>query len=499
MSKIDVEIDDPTNHSDGYRFYTKPNGKLEFVGNSSDNVAVGGSPRLEQGESLTITMSVDVMGSADSPIAPGIVGAASSGNWNNWLSLRRPAGESSEATGSVESYITLDDVNGNQESIGPFTVETGKQLALAIVIHADGTATFYVDGQSVGTSSIAFDYLTLGYLAIGYAGATDEGSLDGRFEEFRHHNVELSSTQAQTHADGGELDTDGKFRYLFANGSGSTVDDALRKGRDGTINGSPTWLEGGSWTQQADLGASAENNGTVTHTISGLNQNTDYLVRGEIYTEHTSSYIVHGRVAKTMSRSPSVTGDSQIDTARTMSKARSATSQADGQMSVTRSTSKSRSSANTADGSMESTRSGTTKPRNPINYGDGQMVSDAQFMEAFPSELTRDLNWDYNTDRRGFESEWVHRESANGQDTVSFYIDGKFGMKDPASPTVIIDFDKTGDGNVDERSKPKSIYAAHEPVVFPSLSGDSGYYRVLLKDLRPSDIMTVVMFGPSHT
>lgn len=141
----------------------------------------------------------------------------------------------------------------------------------------------------------------------------------------------------------------------------------------------------------------------------------------------------------------------------------------------------------------------TVKSRSQKVFGDGRVTVDAQFTEVFPSEVTRNLGWDYNVKRKGFESDWVYRESAPQHGTVALYITGTLGTRDPATPTVILDFDRDGTGNVDTRSDPIPIYSTDEPVTFPSMRGESGYYRLLIRDLRPDDIIAAIQFSTSHT
>jgi len=122
-----------------------------------------------------------------------------------------------------------------------------------------------------------------------------------------------------------------------------------------------------------------------------------------------------------------------------------------------------------------------------------------QFREAFPSELTRDLAWDYDTDRLAFVSEWAYQVGPDGAGSVALYLEGTFGAVDPCTPTATLEYDADGDGTVDTRSLPRNVPAPDLAVVYPELSGGDGYYRIVLRDLRPSDILTGAVFGPTHT
>lgn len=137
--------------------------------------------------------------------------------------------------------------------------------------------------------------------------------------------------------------------------------------------------------------------------------------------------------------------------------------------------------------------------RSALVEGDGETVADLQFRETFPTELTRDLTWDFDQNRKGFLSEWVYHEPRPGHGTFALYMEANFGEHDPVTPTVIVDYDETGDGNIDGQSDERTIYTDGEPVTFPNLRGKEGYYRVLLRDLRPSDHVRGVVFGPAHT
>jgi hypothetical protein len=132
-------------------------------------------------------------------------------------------------------------------------------------------------------------------------------------------------------------------------------------------------------------------------------------------------------------------------------------------------------------------------------HGEGGMDSDIQFRESFPSELTNGVTWDYDTDRLAFVSEWIKFEGGENYGAASLYIAGRYGDRDPCDPRVLLEFDAEGDGVVDEQSEYKTVEDIEEPVVYPSMSGDAGYYRAVVQDLRPDDIIDRVIFGPSHT
>jgi hypothetical protein len=171
---------------------------------------------------------------------------------------------------------------------------------------------------------------------------------------------------------------------------------------------------------------------------------------------------------------------------------------ADGDVTTSRTVNKPRVASLTADGQITATRL-TTKTRAATLSVDGAVTTTVQFREAFPSELTRNLAWDYDTDELAFVSEWARQVGPEGAGSVALYLEGTFGDVDPCTPTAIVEYDADGDGTVDERSLARSVPAPDLAVVFPELSGGDGYYRILLRDLRPRDILTAVIIGPTHT
>lgn len=240
---------------------------------------------------------------------------------------------------------------------------------------------------------------------------------------------------------------------------------------------------------------------TVTTTISGLQSGTVYEVRARTTTEHVNgTWTSWQRVKTTMLRNPSVSGDGQIVLTRSgLSKSRQTALSADGEISASRVKSLSRNVSISGSGRLTTSRGPLTMPRNASISGDGHIESDIQFFEAFPSELTNGIEWDFDFDRLAFVSEWVPFQGSDGYGTASLYISGTLGSVDPCCPTVVLEFDAEGNGEVDEQSDPKSVPYTDEPVTFPSISGRSGYYRVVMRDVRPSDILDQVLFGPSHT
>ncbi len=205
--------------------------------------------------------------------------------------------------------------------------------------------------------------------------------------------------------------------------------------------------------------------------------------------------------ARTLSkpRTPTITGDGQTSTARETAKTRLAAIHGRGEVATARGLAKPRNPTLSGDGRVAATRNGTQKPRATALVGEGEVAVGVQFREAFPSELTRNLAWDYDTDELAFVSEWARQVGPDDAGSVALYLEGTFGDVDPCTPTAIVEYDADGDGTVDERSLARSVPAPDLAVVFPELSGGDGYYRTLLRDLRPRDILTAVIIGPTHT
>jgi hypothetical protein len=240
----------------------------------------------------------------------------------------------------------------------------------------------------------------------------------------------------------------------------------------------------------------------TTYTDTSTSGGETYEYRIERNTDHAkaTSGTTSIRVPKIMVRSVGLAGAGQTDATRSgLTKARLTAIHGQGEVATARALTKPRNTTLTADAELATTRSGTHKARTATLASAGQTAAELQFREAFPSELTRNLAWDYNDDRRGFESEWSYQVGPDGAGSVALYLEGTFTDVDPCTPTAIVDYDADGDGTVDERSLARSVPAPDLAVVFPDLSGGDGYYRILLRDLRPSDILTAVIVGPTHT
>lgn len=230
------------------------------------------------------------------------------------------------------------------------------------------------------------------------------------------------------------------------------------------------------------------------------NDSADFAVDNASYTAVDNDSADFAVAEKSLSRTTTLTGNGAINAtrgAKTITTRQSILT-ADGVISTTAVFERRRIATLTGDSAITATRS-TTKTRSTTLTGGGAITTMVQFRETFPSELTRDIEWDYNVERLGFESEWVYREAGDGHGSVVLYLEGRLGTTDPITPSVVIDFDADGNGTVDARSIERNIPAVNQPVVFPTLPGDTGYYRILLKDLRPSDLLVAVVVGPSHT
>lgn len=193
-----------------------------------------------------------------------------------------------------------------------------------------------------------------------------------------------------------------------------------------------------------------------------------------------------------------VSGTGSVDNERIVTKDRVLLTSGNGVITNTRVRTLQRDTAVTGSGSIDNSRK-VVYDRTVSASGDGSIDNTMSFRAVFQNTLLRSYKWDYDQDLEGFVSDWIYRDASDDHGTVSLYIRGTFGRVDPASPTVKLYFDETGDGNIDQESDMRSIYTDEEPVTFPRLDGNSGYYRILLKDLRPSDVITRVIFGPGHT
>lgn len=203
-------------------------------------------------------------------------------------------------------------------------------------------------------------------------------------------------------------------------------------------------------------------------------------------------------IGKYLLRFSTLSGDGDVTTVRSVARSRLSTLSGDGSVVTSRSVTHPRLVSLSGDGEAAVTRTPISKSRTAILSGDGDLQNETVFRETFPSELTRDLEWDFNFDREGFESSWLHQFGSDGAGSVALYITGEFG-DDKCTPTAVIDYDADGDGTVDERSLARSVPETDQVVVYPELSGGDGYYRVLLRDLRPDDILVALTFGPTHT
>jgi len=156
----------------------------------------------------------------------------------------------------------------------------------------------------------------------------------------------------------------------------------------------------------------------------------------------------------------------------------------------------SRTATATADAAVETTRTGIDKTRTATATADAAVETTRFFEEAFPDELTRDLSWDFVREERGFVSEWVPRSPAAGHGSAAAYADGQLRGQ---PLTLIVEYDRTGNGEPDARSEPQRLRSSTDVAVFPSLSGGEGQYRVILRDIEPQDLLVAISVGTTHT
>lgn len=332
--------------------------------------------------------------------------------------------------------------------------------------------TWFVDGDSVETMSITDSSGiadSSGSLLIGTYDGTNE-YWHGVLDDIRIYPAALSDSSILSISNGNDPGADPVAHWTFNDGSGSQAADKSKHENSGTLYGPPRWI--GPLTYPGAIGELARA-GEARVGEFGVGQ--DVIKRGS-----------------------DISGSGGINNDRTKSSVRYPVTHGSGFITASRSISKARDSDAGGYGAIDDSRT-VSKPRPSAVHGGGAVDNTISFRETFPEELTRDLSWDYVQDREGFLSEWVYRDANDDHGTVSLYLSGRLHNVEMSAPLVTVEFDKTGNGKPDTVSQAKPIYDVEQPVSYPGLRGDSGYYRILIEDLRPRDRLRGVMFGPSHT
>lgn len=137
---------------------------------------------------------------------------------------------------------------------------------------------------------------------------------------------------------------------------------------------------------------------------------------------------------------------------------------------------------------IRATRSATTE-------GDGEADTSAELSDVFPSQSSADLDFTLVNDPvLGFASEWVHEESQfEDPSAFTFLLDVVLEK----GFTVRLQYDQNGNGDADYTTEPVSIDHDEQPVTFKEL-GDEGYYRMIISDMRPSDYLRALVWGPTR-
>lgn len=212
-------------------------GALDFGGESGQHVEISNPPVLEPGESLSVWVAPNRVGSTSGATGPGIVGGGSSGNWDGYLSFRNTESFNSPEGGELDIQLDLDGDDGGGGYSDEFSYTPGEPMSLCIVVEDDGTVQFYANGEDMGTGGATITGLTLGYLGIGYAGVPNDGAFNGIYDEFRHHSTKMTEEQAQDHYNNRPIYTNGDVYYTFDFDAGTSVLDISGNTNDGTLSG----------------------------------------------------------------------------------------------------------------------------------------------------------------------------------------------------------------------------------------------------------------------
>lgn len=211
-------------------------GALEFTGTSGEYVEVPDASTLDPGESLSVWVAPNRVGSTGGAVSPGIVAGAETGNWNGYLSFRNTESFQSPEGGELEVQLSLDGDDGGGGTSDEFLYTPGEPVSICVAIENDGTVQYYVNGEDMGTGGATINAMTMGYLGVGYPGVPDDGTFNGIYDEFRHHNSILTQEQAEKHYNNRPVYTTGEIYYTFDSGTGSDIHDEYFS-QDGTLSG----------------------------------------------------------------------------------------------------------------------------------------------------------------------------------------------------------------------------------------------------------------------
>lgn len=136
------------------------------------------------------------------------------------------------------------------------------------------------------------------------------------------------------------------------------------------------------------------------------------------------------------------------------------------------------------------------KSRSALLSSNSEAENTVFFTEVFPDENSADLEFDIIYEPVvGFASEFVQEESVFGNETDSFTV--VCDSKITNSISVRVQYDSTGDGNIDYTTNPRQVSRNGQVLTFDEL-GDAGWYRIILSDLRPEDHFRALTWGPTR-
>jgi hypothetical protein len=129
-------------------------------------------------------------------------------------------------------------------------------------------------------------------------------------------------------------------------------------------------------------------------------------------------------------------------------------------------------------------------------FGVGQ---ETPYKGTFPDERALDVAWDYDETLSAFVSEWIEENShipENEREGIGVVLGGRI----TDAVDVFIQYDKTGNGNVDVTSATQTLELAYHTITFDDnvKFSDDGYYRIGIRGLRTNDTINQADIGAVH-
>jgi len=275
--KFEVSMVDNADSKDGYRFYTGPDGYLEFNRANSEEVIVPHDSTVEP-DRYAIYVEVNI---PDVSIDQGIV------------SKRQANISSPYVVYILNGQVNLDaNINGNWHSA---LVSAPSDINRVVAYYDGSEIGVNVDGTtdadtnpSGGTPTGNGDDVSIG----NEPGRSDTGYLDGDVERLAMFGTSPTQSEIDNFINNGQMPSGGDPRmwYEFNQGSGSTLTDYSGNGNDGTLQNSPTWHGGGALTQDGEVTSTVSAGSTVTYTTTNLLDGERYVIRGSTFTTETEVY-----------------------------------------------------------------------------------------------------------------------------------------------------------------------------------------------------------------